>query len=78
MLAGLLWPVVMRKSKGRCQSCVFNVRYVAAVLKSVFPSPFFAHILSFAFLKTHLKRADKLFCELENFYANVGVSITVY
>ena len=38
----------------------------------------FAHLLSFAFLKNHLKRADKLFCELEDFYANFGVSITVY
>ena len=39
----------------------------------------FAHLglLSFAFLKKHLKRADKLFCELEDFYANVGVSVTV-
>ena len=38
----------------------------------------FAHLLSFAFLKNHLKRADELLCELEDFYANYGVSITVY
>ena len=38
----------------------------------------FANLLSFAFLKNHLKRADKPFCELEDFYANFGVSITVY
>jgi hypothetical protein len=36
----------------------------------------FAHLPSFAFLKNHLK--DKLFCELEDLYANFGVSITVY
>ena len=38
----------------------------------------FANLLSFAFLKNHLKRADKPFCKLEDFYANFGVSITVY
>ena len=38
----------------------------------------FANLLCFAFLKNHLKRADKLFCELEDFDANFGVSITVY
>ena len=38
----------------------------------------FANLLSFAFLKNHVKRADKPFCELEDFYANFGVSIIVY
>ena len=66
MSAGLLWPVVMRKSEGRCQSCVFNVSI-----------SHFARLLSFAFLKNHLKQADTLFCELEDFYANLGVSITI-
>ena len=38
----------------------------------------FANLLSFTFLKNLLKRADKPFCELEDFNANFGVSITVY
>ena len=37
----------------------------------------FANLLSFAFLENHLKRADKLFCKLEDFDASFGVSITV-
>ena len=36
------------------------------------------HLPFSKFLKNHLKRADKLFCELEDFDANFGFSITVY
>ena len=75
MSAGLLWPVVMRKPEGRCQSCAFNVRHATAVSKSVFPSPIL-RIYSLSNLKNHLRRVDKLFCEFKDFYVNFGVSIT--
>jgi hypothetical protein len=42
----------------------------------LYPSPILRILLSFSFLKNNLKQADKLFCELEDFYANFGVSIT--
>ena len=39
MSAGLLWPVVMRKSEGHCQSCVFNVQCPSPMLPLYQSSP---------------------------------------
>ena len=77
MSAGLLWPVVMRKSERLSVLCVQSSLRHSCFEKCVSISHF-ANLLSFAFLKNHLKRADKLFCELEDFHANVGDSINVY
>ena len=76
MSAALLWPVVMRKSERRSVLCVQCSLRHNCFEKCVSISHF-AHLLSFALVKKHLKRAKKLFCELEDFYANVGVSVTV-
>ena len=77
MSAGFLWPVIMRKSERQSVLCVQSLLRHSCFEKCVSISHF-ANLLSFLFLKNHLKWADKLFCELEDFYANVGVSITVH
>ena len=77
MSAGLLWPVVMRKSERLSVLCVQSLLRHSCFEKCVSISHF-ANLLCFTFLKNHLKWADKPFCELEDFYANFGVSITVY
>jgi hypothetical protein len=69
--------VVMRKSERLSVLCVQSSLRHSCFEKCVSISHF-ANLLSFAFLKNHLKRAENLFCELEDFYANFGVSITVY
>ena len=77
MSAGLLWSVVMRKSERLSVLCVQSSLRHSCFEKCVSISHF-ANLLSFAFFKNHLRRAENLFCELEGFYANFGVSITVY
>ena len=63
MSAGLLWPVVMRKSERLSVLCVQSSLRHSCFEKCVSISHF-ANLLSFAFLKNHLKRADKPFLRI--------------